>query len=401
MFCQIIFKIEFDEQGETSRSSDTNLKKYEGSIMERTIDTYLKQMVTNNGSDLHLPSGYVPMVRIHGELLQSDHPNLDPDFVKGMALEIMSQEDQDKLFEDANVDFVYQMDDPHSEMNRFRTNVFFQKNGINIVCRGIPRTIPTLQTLGLPESLGRLTQYHQGMVLVTGPSGCGKTATLAALINLINQNNSVHVISVEEPIEYVHENMRSLIVQRQVGRDVDKFATALKAALREDPDVIMVGEMRDLETIQLAITAAETGHLVFATLHTNGAIQTITRIIDAFPQEQQSQIRTMFSESLRGVISQHLIPRKDGMGRVVAYEILYATPSIANLIRDNKIPQMFSAMQMGRAHGMVMMDDTLMELVQKGIISEREGLDRATDPKTFEETLKKPAEEQLTMQGRS
>jgi twitching motility protein PilT len=368
--------------------------------MEHTIDAYLKHMVENNGSDLHLPSGFVPMVRVHGDLLQSEHPILEPDFVREAALEIMSPEDQEKLFEEANVDFVYEMDDQTSEMYRFRTNVFFQKNGINIVCRGIPRTIPTLQSLGLPESIGRLTQYHQGMVLVTGPSGCGKTSTLAALINMINKEHAVHIITVEEPIEYIHNNQKSLVVQRQVGRDVDTFSTALKAVLREDPDVIMVGEMRDLQTIQLAITAAETGHLVFATLHTNGAVQTITRIIDAFPQEQQSQIRTMFSESLRGIVSQHLIPRKDGRGRVVAYEILYATPSIANLIRDNKIPQMFSAMQMGRAQGMVIMDDILLDLAKRGIISEKEGLERSIDPKTFEEMLGKPSQ-QAVMQGRS
>jgi twitching motility protein PilT len=369
--------------------------------MTNRIDTYLTQMVENDGSDLHLPSGYIPMVRVHGELLQSDHPILEPDFVRELAMEIMPPETQEKLFEEANVDFVYEMDAPNAKMNRFRANVFFQKNGLNIVCRGIPREIPSLQSLGLPLEVARLTQYHQGIVLITGPSGSGKSSTLAALIDIINENNATHIITIEEPIEYIFENKRALIVQRQVGRDVDKFSTALKAALREDPDVIMVGEMRDLETIQLAITAAETGHLVLATLHTNGAVQTVTRIIDAFPQEQQAQIRAMFSESLRGIVSQHLIPREDTYGRAVAYEILYSTPSIANLVRDNKVPQMYSAMQIGRAQGMVMMDDSLLDLVQRGIIAKQEGLDRAFDPKTFDELASKSNQQPLVTQGRS
>jgi twitching motility protein PilT len=199
----------------------------------------------------------------------------------------------------------------------------------------------------------------------------------------------MHIITVEEPIEYVHRNKKSLIIQRQVRKHVDKFSTALKAALREDPDVIMVGEMRDLETISMAITAAETGHLVFATLHTNGAIQTVNRIIDAFPQEQQSQIRTMFSESLRGIVSQQLIPRLDGQGRAVAYEVLHSNPSVANLIRDNKIYQIFSTMQMGRAKGMFLMDDSLMDLVKQGLIKSQDALERATDAKTMQEFLAK------------
>lgn len=354
--------------------------------MPNSVDEYLLKMISLNGSDVHIPSGCQPMVRIHGELKRmTDYPELDPDKVREMALEILSQEEQEILFEETNVDFVYQMDNTDAEMNRFRTNIFFQKNGTNIVFRGIPRKIPTLPQLGLPSSLQKLTSYHQGMVLVTGPAGCGKSATLAALINIINEKEATHIITVEEPIEYVHDNKQALIVQRQVRRDVDKFSTALKAALREDPDIIMVGEMRDLETISLAITAAETGHLMFATLHTNGAIQTINRIIDAFPQEQQSQIRTMVSESLRGVVSQQLIPRLDGKGRAVAYEILYATPSVSNLIRDNKTLQIFSTMQTGRSKGMFLMDDSLRDLVVKGIIDVQESINRAVDPKTMTE----------------
>ncbi len=355
--------------------------------MERGIDQYIREMIRLGGSDLHIPSGYCPMIRIFGQLQKTQYPEMNPEEVRRMALEMSSQEDQEILFEEANVDFVYQTDDPDAPMNRFRTNIFFQKNGINIVLRGIPRKIPTFGDLGLPESLEKLTAHHQGMVLVTGPSGCGKTATLAALINVINEKKPMHIITVEEPIEYVHKNKKSLVIQRQVRRDVDRFATALKASLREDPDVIMVGEMRDLETISMAITAAETGHLVFATLHTNGAIQTVNRIIDAFPQEQQSQIRTMFSESLRGIISQQLIPRIDGRGRAVAFEVLHSSPSIANMIRDNKIYQLGSAMQMGKAKGMFIMDDSLMNLVKQGLISADDAIERAVDAKTMQENL--------------
>lgn len=357
--------------------------------MPNAVDAYLYEMIRLNGSDLHLPSGSPPMIRIYGELQRTENPDMEAEEVRQMALEILSQEDQEILFENTNVDFVYELDDPEAEMNRFRTNIFFQKNGLNIVFRGINREVPTLESLQLPSTLARLTRHHQGLVLVTGPSGCGKTATLAALVDLVNESKSLHIITVEEPIEYLHQNKRSLIIQRQVRKHVDKFATALKAALREDPDVIMVGEMRDLETISMAITAAETGHLVFGTLHTNGAIQTVNRIIDAFPQDQQSQIRTMLSESLRGVVSQNLIPKIDGTGRVVACEVLHTTPSISNLIRDNKIYQIFSMMQMGRARGMILMDDSLLDLVRKGLITAKDAIERAVDVKTMQEVLKK------------
>ncbi len=357
--------------------------------MANAVDKYLRLMVEKKGSDLHIPSGSPPMIRIYGSLEKVDHPPLDPEDVRSMALEILSQEDQEILFEHTSVDFVYEIEDDEIEMNRFRTNVFFQKNGINIVFRGIPREVPTLESLGLPPQLERLTRYHQGLVLVTGPSGCGKTATLAALINIINRRESLHIITVEEPIEYLHTSKRCLVVQREVRRHVDKFSTALKYALREDPDVIMVGEMRDLETISMAVVAAETGHLVFGTLHTNGAIQTISRIIDAFPQEQQSQIRTMVSESLKGIVSQQLIPRKDGKGRVVACEVLLSNKSVSNLIRDNRIFQLFSMMQVGKAKGMMIMDDSLLKLVREDIIDPQEAIDRAIDQKSMIEILKR------------
>lgn len=353
-----------------------------------TIDEFVEKMTAMGGSDLHLPSTNPPMVRIHGELeVMPDEPPLSPAQVRTMTMEILGKREQEMLFEHTDVDFVYEPEEEHATLSRFRANVFFQRNGLNIVLRGIPRQIPTLASLNLPQSMGLFTHYHQGLVLVTGPSGCGKTATLAALIDLVNEEKALHIITVEDPIEYVHHNKRSLIVQRQVGLHVESFQTALRAALREDPDVIMVGEMRDLETIQLAITASETGHLVFGTLHTNGTIQTIDRIIDAFPPEQQTQIRTMVAESLRGIVSQQLIPRKDGTGRVVAYELLQFSPSVSNLIRDGKNFQIVSVIQMGRNKGMQLMDTSLLDLAQQGLISRIQAIERAIDFKTMEENL--------------
>ncbi|MFH0802215.1 MAG: PilT/PilU family type 4a pilus ATPase [bacterium] len=351
-------------------------------------DEFIEKMTAMGGSDLHLPSANPPMVRIHGELeIMPDEPPLSPTQVRTMTMEILEKRDQEILFEHTDVDFVYEPKEEHATLSRFRANVFFQKNGLNIVLRGIPRQIPTLSSLDLPRSMETFTHHHHGLVLVTGPAGCGKTATLAALIDIINEQKSLHIITVEDPIEYVHQNKRALIIQRQVGLHVDSFQTALRAALREDPDVIMVGEMRDLETMQLAITASETGHLVFGTLHTNGSIQTIDRIIDIFPPEQQMQIRTMVAESLRGIVSQQLIPKKDGSGRVVAYELLQLSPSVANQIREGKNFQIISAMQMGKNRGMQLMDTSILDLAQRGTISRAHAIERAIDPRTMEENL--------------
>jgi twitching motility protein PilT len=343
----------------------------------RDIDSYLEAMIRQGGSDLHMASGFTPMIRIHGQLETSEFPQLSPDSVREMAFDILSSEDKEKLFKNTNVDFIYISE---SEGHRFRANAFFQKSGLNLVFRWLPSKVPTLQSLGFPPVLKNLTHFHQGLVLATGPSGSGKTTTLACLIDSLNEERSLHIITVEDPIEYIHANKNSLIIQRQLGTHVVSFAIALRACLREDPDVIVVGEMRDLETIQLAITAAETGHLVLATLNTNNAIQTVDRIIDSFPQDQQAQIRTMFSESLRGIISQQLVPRSDGQGRVVAYELLFSNPSVANLIRDGKNFQLTSVMQMGRKHGMQLMDTSLKDLVNKGLITKQEAIERANDP---------------------
>ncbi|MDQ7824480.1 MAG: type IV pilus twitching motility protein PilT [Candidatus Eremiobacteraeota bacterium] len=347
----------------------------------KAVDKYLDAMIKVSGSDLHLASGFCPMIRIHGQLELTDAPPLPPDNVREMALEILSNEDKEALFRNTSVDFIYRSE---ALGHRFRSNSFFQKNGLNLVFRWIPTAIPTLQSLGFPEVMRNLTHFHQGLVLVTGPSGCGKTSTLACLIDIINEERSLHIITVEDPIEYVHENKNSLVIQRQLGMHVSSFNLALKGALREDPDVIMIGEMRDLETIQLAITAAETGHLVFGTLNTNNAIQTIDRIIDAFPSDQQSQIRTMFSESIRGIVSQQLIPKADGTGRVCAYELLFSNPSVANMIRDGKNYQLTSVMQMGKKHGMQMMDISLRELLEQGLITRDEAFERCVDPQQFQ-----------------
>ncbi|MGV8121013.1 MAG: type IV pilus twitching motility protein PilT [Candidatus Xenobiia bacterium LiM19] len=341
------------------------------------VDRFLEGMLKIKGSDLHLASGNHPMIRIYGQLECTDYPAFTSDEVREMALEILNPDDKELLFKNTSVDFIYVSE---ATKNRFRANAFFQKNGMNIVFRWIPDKIPTLAELGFSKALKRLTHFHQGLVLATGPSGCGKTSTLAALINIINEEKSLHIITVEDPIEYIHENKNSLVIQRQLGLHVQSYEVALKAALREDPDVIMIGEMRDLETIQLGITAAETGHLVFGTLNTNNAIQTVDRIIDAFPSDQQAQIRTMFSESLRGIVSQQLIPRADGAGRVMAYELLVSSSSVANLIRDGKNYQLANVMQMGQKLGMQMMDVSLKTLMSAGLITREEVMERALDP---------------------
>lgn len=352
-----------------------------------SIDQFLLEMVQAGGSDLHIPSGSPPKIRVHGQLETLQYPPFEAEEVGRMAQEILGEQDTQILLEDSNVDFVYDIPVPCA-MKRFRANAFVQKNGLNLVFRGIPGKIPSLADLGMPEILKTLTHHHHGLALVVGPAGCGKTSTLAAMIQYVNESRASHIISVEEPIEYIFENQRSLIIQRQVGTHVDKFSTALRAALREDPDVVVVAEMRDLETIAMAISAAETGHLVLGTLHTRSAIQTVQRIIDSFPTNQQSQIRTMLSESLRGVCSQQLVPRADGTGRVVAYELLLINTSVANLIREGKDFQLPNVMQMGKSKGMKMMDDSLKELHQQGIITADTAVVQANDPKNMTEYFK-------------
>lgn len=341
--------------------------------MSKHIEAYFKYMHDQSASDLHIASGAIPMIRKYGEMVPIGNQPLGPGQVVTMMKEVMPVDDIRKLATVKNVDFAVSWSDPGPlQGRRYRGNAYIQKNGPNLCFRAITSKIPTLRELGLPEDLGKMADHHQGLILVTGATGSGKSSTMAAIINLINESRRGHIITIEDPIEFVHQSKKCLVNQREVGRDVESFQLALKGALREDPDVILVGELRDLETIQLAVTAAETGHVVFGTLHTSSAAKTIDRLIDSFPGEQQSQVRTMLSESLRGVIAQQLVPRADGKGRVAAIEVLIGNLPVANLIREGKTFQLPMMMQIGRAQGMCLMDDYLNDLVKQGLITEED-----------------------------
>jgi len=347
-----------------------------GDLDEEAL-AYLKKAVQLGASDLHLAAGSRPFMRLNGELKFFERDALTPDEALRMALGFMTDKEQQKYLGTHDVDFSYELEG----LSRFRVNALLTFRGADIIFRIIPSDVPTLKSLGIPEELGKLTDWTQGLVLVTGPAGCGKSTTAAALVDLVNENRRDHVITVEDPVEYIHPSKQCNVTQRQVPRDTESFATALRAALREDPDVIMIGEMRDLETISLALTAAETGHLVIGTLHTKSAARTVDRIIDVFPTDQQTQIRIMISEALRGIISQVLVPRADGKGRVAALEILYNNLAVANAIRDAKTFQVPSIMQTGKKLGMVLMDDSLAEMVKAGTISREDALKFAENTK--------------------
>jgi twitching motility protein PilT len=323
---------------------------------------------TNKASDLHLSAGEPPMVRIHGEMRKIEAPPLDKEEVHRMIYDILSDQ-QRKIYEELlEIDFSFSLDN----YGRFRVNVFKQNRGDAAVFRAIPNAIPTFTELGLPKVLADLCNLEKGLVLVTGPTGSGKSTTLAAMLDLINNRLKGHIITIEDPIEFVHTTKNCLINQRELGPHTHTFANALRSALREDPDVMLVGEMRDLETISLALTAAETGHLVFATLHTTGAPTTINRVVDVFPAAQQNQVRSMLSESLQAVITQALFKRRDGRGRVAAFEIMIGIPAVRNLIRENRIPQIPSVMQTNKRIGMMTMEAAVRELLEKSLVSEEE-----------------------------
>ncbi len=326
------------------------------------IDKLFKIMVAQNASDMHLSSGAPPFLRVHGEMVALQHPDLDNQSVQALVFEILSEKQKRLFVENWELDCSYQL----KGVGRFRVNVFMQRRGLGAVFRVIPEDIKSAEELGLPQGILDLIDVPRGMVLVTGPTGSGKSTTLAALLHTINLTRKEHIITIEDPIEFVHENRTSLINQREVSSHTKSFANALKAALREDPDIILVGEMRDLETIHLAMTAAETGHLVFGTLHTNSAAKTVDRIIDAFPEAQQAQIRVMLAESLRGVVAQTLFPRIDKPGRVAALEVLINTHAIANLIREGKTFQIPSTMQTAGDVGMVTFEKSVTQLVKEG-----------------------------------
>jgi twitching motility protein PilT len=348
-----------------------------------SFDELLRHARAAQASDLHLSTGTVPQMRVHGRLGPLPLPPTTPDQMDAWLKPMLQNGRSEELAERRQLDFCHK----HADLGRFRTNVFYQRKGLAAVMRLVPFEIPNLRDVGLPESVWEITSYSQGLVLVTGPAGCGKTTTLAALVDRINESERGHIITVEDPIEYVHPNKESLINQREIPSHSPSFAKALRQSLREDPDVILVGEMRDLETISLAITASETGHLVLATLHTTTASSTVDRIINAFPPDQQGQIRMMVADSLKAVISQSLLPRRDGNGRAAAFEILRNTPNVAGLIRDAKTFQLPSAMQTGAAAGMMLMDGALLQLVQDGTIEPRVAYDRAQRKETFEPFL--------------
>lgn len=342
-------------------------------------------------SDLHLTAGFPPAFRLHGEVLPAnvlaergilkvgEFAPLRPEDTDRLAREIMDEELYSRLMEKGEYDFSF----PLPGKGRCRVNAFKQRGTIALAIRPIPGRVPSLEQLGLPESVKNLARRPHGLVLVTGPTGSGKSTTLAAMIDLLNNERHCHIITLEDPLEYIHQNRKSIINQREIGRDTFSFASALRAALREDPDVILVGEMRDLETIATAITAAETGHLVLATLHTGSAAQTIDRIIDIFPPYQQQQIRLQLAGSLQGVIVQQLLPRRDRQGRVLALEIMIATPAIGNLIREGKTYQIISQIQTGARYGMQTMDTALRNLYREGLVSREDVLGRAADPETL------------------
>jgi len=335
--------------------------------------------VKNKASDLHLSAGLPPMIRVHGDVRRINVPPLEHKDVHGMVYDIMNDSQRKNYEETLECDFSFEI----PNLARFRVNAFNQNRGAGAVFRTIPSKVLSLEDLNAPKIFAEISNQPRGLVLVTGPTGSGKSTTLAAMVNHVNDNEYGHILTVEDPIEFVHESKKCLMNQREVGPHTLSFSNALRSALREDPDIILVGEMRDLETIRLAMTAAETGHLVFGTLHTSSAAKTVDRIIDVFPAAEKEMIRAMLSESLRAVISQTLCKTKDGSGRVAAHEIMIGTPAIRNLIREAKVAQMYSSIQTGGALGMQTLDQNLGDLVKRNLVSIPEARSKAANKDTF------------------
>jgi twitching motility protein PilT len=343
------------------------------------ISDLLAFSVKNKASDLHLSAGVPPMIRVHGDIRRINVPAMEHKDVHDMVYDIMNDGQRKFYEENLEVDFSFEV----PGLARFRVNAYNQQRGAAAVFRTIPSKVLTLEQLNAPNIFKEIADQPRGVVLVTGPTGSGKSTTLAAMINHINENEYGHILTLEDPIEFVHESKKCLINQREVGPHTKSFSAALRSALREDPDAILVGEMRDLETISLALTAAETGHLVFGTLHTSSAAKTIDRIVDVFPAAEKDMVRSMLSESLRAVISQALLKTKDGSGRAAAHEIMIGTPAIRNLIRENKIAQMYSAIQTGQNVGMQTLDQNLQGMVQRGIVTKEEARSKAMNKDSF------------------
>jgi twitching motility protein PilT len=343
------------------------------------IDALLAETVKSNASDLHMVPGFSPMLRVKGDLVPTKHGQVSHKLNEQLFFEMIGSERQERLKTNLELDYAYEL----PGIARFRCNFFYTMRGIAGVFRQIPSKIMTLEELGMPAGVQNILQIPKGLVLVVGPTGCGKSSTLASMIDHINSNSECHIITIEDPLEFVHENKKSLVTQREIGTHAKSFADALRVASREDPNIILVGEMRDLETIALALTCAELGILVYGTLHTNSAIKTIDRIINVFPAGQQSQIRTMLSESLKAVLAQQLLKTADGKGRCAAVEILIGTPGITNLIRESKLNQITSVMQTSIGDGMQTMDQALQQLVDSGRITREEAYWKANDKSLF------------------
>ena len=347
------------------------------------LDAFFKLMMEQGASDLHLAAGSPPLLRIHGDLQRVRYPALSHDDLKTMLYEVAPAAEVKRFEETGDADFAYEA----PGLARYRVNLFLQQHGVAAVFRQIPDVIPSLEALGLPPILLKLPLLPQGLVLITGPTGSGKSTTLAALIDHANTHRKDHVLTIEDPVEFVHANKSCVVNQREVGSHTRTFATALRAALREDPDIIMVGELRDLETIRFAIEAASTGHLVFGTLHTRSTAATISRIVDLFPASQQALIRSTLADSLQGIVAQVLLKRRDTAGRCAALEILLATPAVRALIRDGKTHQIPTVLQTGKTHGMQTLDDALLEHLQNGRIHAADAYPHATDKTRFQAFL--------------
>jgi twitching motility protein PilT len=347
--------------------------------MAITVDQLLTTTVQMDGSDLHIKADSPPLVRVYGDLFPLDYPPFTREQAKELSYSIISPEQIEHFEEDLELDLAYEI----PGLARFRGNVFQQREAIGSVFRVIPLRIQTMEELNLPPVCKYYSERPRGLVLVTGPAGSGKSTTQAAMIDHINNHFSVHIVTVEDPVEFIHDDKKALINQRELGRDTLTFPNALKYVLRQDPDVILIGEMRDLETIQLAITAAETGHLVFGTLHTTDAVQTVDRVIDVFPMHQQQQVRMQMAVNLVGVISQTLVKRADGKGRVAAFETLVAIPAVRNLIREAKTHQIASMIQTGSRQGMISLDHSLANLAKKGLVTREAAAERAYNMAEF------------------
>ncbi|MBC7358906.1 MAG: type IV pilus twitching motility protein PilT [Desulfacinum sp.] len=349
-----------------------------------SINELLRRMPEVGASDLHLTAGAPPRYRVNGELVQADPNVLKPADTERLCLGLLSPEQREKFVRERELDFSFSIEG----VSLFRVNLFYQRGSVGGSFRAISFRVPTLEELGLPAVMTELAQKPRGLILVTGPTGSGKSTTLAAILNWINENRHGHIVTIEDPIEYLHPHKKCLVNQREVGRDTESFQSALRRVVRQDPDVVLIGEMRDLETMRTALTLAETGHLTLATLHTNSAIQTINRIIDTFPEHQQNQVRAQLSFVLEGIVSQLLLPRADGAGRILAMEIFLPTPAIRNLIRENKLHQIYAQMQLGQTQTqMTTMNQCLHQHVRRGVLAATTALNYSPDPEELARML--------------